>query len=72
MDHAKMELVRAHGHSLDVCRECGGVWLDGEEVESLLAAPTPPEGASRSSAWAEADFLTPLIGEALGKILDGV
>lgn len=72
MDDAKMALVHIRGHSLDLCGECGGVWLDGEEVENLLAAPVPPDDRPSPSAWAQADFLTPLVGEALGKILDGV
>ena len=72
LGHATMTLAHVQDHSLDVCGVCGGVWLDGEEVEQLLAVPPSADQVSSPSAWASADFITPLVGEALGRMLDGV
>lgn len=35
-DGADLEEVQYHGVSVDRCTECGGVWFDAGEVESLV------------------------------------
>lgn len=45
-------LLRAqekHGVEIDVCRECGGVWLDRGELESLLALADTDESDANSA-----------------------
>jgi len=68
----KMDFVTVNGVTLDFCAKCGGVWLDGGEIEALLGSsyskqvfPESSSLGSASGAWSEADFLTPLIEAAL-------
>jgi Zn-finger nucleic acid-binding protein len=33
--HAKMEKLKKQGVVIDVCKKCGGMWLDNGEMEKL-------------------------------------
>lgn len=66
-----MDSVTVRGVTMDICAKCGGVWLDGGEIEALLG-PTYskrlPSESTMGGAWSEADILTPLIEAALGAL----
>lgn len=40
-----MEVERQGQTEVDVCPECGGLWLDGGELEQIVGAPVAPEVA---------------------------
>lgn len=40
-DGAEMDHVSRHGVEIDHCSACGGVWLDGGELDHLMAAVRP-------------------------------
>jgi Zn-finger nucleic acid-binding protein len=47
-----METEFHFGARLDLCRHCGGVWLDAEELEAL-AQRMPEELAQIEASWGE-------------------
>ncbi|GKY88298.1 zf-TFIIB domain-containing protein [Sinisalibacter aestuarii] len=40
-DATEMDHVSRHGVEIDHCPACGGVWLDGGELDHLIAALRP-------------------------------
>jgi Zn-finger nucleic acid-binding protein len=44
-DHAPLRPVRRGAVTIDVCPECGGVWLDPGELERIKAAPAAGHAA---------------------------
>jgi uncharacterized protein len=65
-DGTVMEHVSRHGVEIDHCPSCGGVWLDGGELEHLIEAvrpaialsnpdpappPAPPEADSKGARY---------------------
>lgn len=70
----KMDSLTVKGVTIDICAKCGGVWLDGGEIEALLGPAYSKRLASESTtggAWSEADILTPLIEAALSALFRG-
>ncbi|MFN4232402.1 zf-TFIIB domain-containing protein [Thermus sp.] len=47
-----MKEVERRGVLLDVCPQCGGVWLDRGELEKLLAEAKEVERAYEEERWA--------------------
>lgn len=71
----KMDFVTVNGITIDICTDCGGVWLDGGEIDVLLGLPNPGQAPSDGSSppskdgdWSGVDFLSPLIDAALNAL----
>jgi uncharacterized protein len=47
LDQTQMREMDRRGVQIDVCPECRGVWLDGGELEKMLAG---------AEGWEEEDF----------------
>lgn len=45
----------SHGVTVDVCGECGGVWLDSGELDKLMMADEPAVLASSANAGSVQD-----------------
>jgi len=41
--HEPMFVAEFEGVEIDTCPTCGGVWLDGGELEALVGEPSPPK-----------------------------
>jgi len=41
--HEPMFVAEFEGVEIDTCPTCGGVWLDGGELEALVGEPPPPK-----------------------------
>ena len=70
----KMTFLTVKGVTIDICPKCNGVWLDGDEIETLLGSVYSQKLANHGSiggAWSEADILTPLVDAALSALFHG-
>lgn len=69
-----MGFLTVKGVTIDICAKCGGVWLDGGEIEALLGHASSKEipiHCSAGGGWSEVDMLSPLIEAALGALFHG-
>jgi len=55
-----METKKRHGVTIDLCKGCGTVWLDGGELAVLLKRYEDPESPGSSPIWYALDFLVHL------------
>lgn len=72
----KMDFFTVNDITIDICTTCGGVWLDGGEIEALLspaesrcASPESSHQSLNGGAWSGVDLLSPLIDAALSALL---
>ena len=66
-----MASVNIKSVTIDICSKCGGVWIDGGEIETLLDPKLSKKlfsEQSSGSAWSEADILSPLIDAAFNAL----
>ncbi len=55
-----MGTKKRHGVTIDLCKGCGTVWLDGGELALILKRYEDPESPENSPIWCILDFLVPL------------
>lgn len=57
-DGTRLRALHHEGVEIDLCTACGGIWLDGGELEAILAARQPDDGGVEFDIDAVADEVT--------------
>lgn len=63
-DGSSLEAVTRYGVEIDVCPCCGGVWLDGGELQRLQDSRKPPSKVTERVVDGAADFAGHAVLEA--------